>query len=264
MSLDEVLAGLRAKGQTGFFPFLTAGFTSLDLTKRIITRLSDGLADGFEIGIPYSDPLADGPTIQYASEWALDQGVKADRVFAAVGQVSTVSKPIIFMTYFNVIHKIGLESFAAQAAQAGASGVIVPDLSIEESDAWCQAASARGLSTIFMVAPTSTDRRIEMIAKRSTGFIYCVSIKGVTGARTELPVELPTLIEKIRSYTDIPVVVGFGVSNGEQAKSLKGLADGVIVGSALINAIKSGADDDERINNAINLAQEIMTGLGRR
>lgn len=261
--LDEKLVELKERGETGFFPFLTTGFTSIELTKRLLRELSNGLADGFELGIPYSDPMADGPSIQYASEWALKEGVKTGTVMDIVKEVAPVSNPIILMTYYNVVLRAGPEQFAVNAVQAGASGVIIPDLAIEEAGSWIGIAAAQGLNAILMVAPTSTDERIRSIAELSTGFIYCVSLRGVTGARTELPPEVPQLIAKIKKHTDKPVVVGFGVSSGEHAKALRGIADGVIVGSAMVNAIKAGATDDERESNVKAMATEIMTGLGR-
>lgn len=261
--LSDTFTRLRAQGETGFFPFLTAGYPSLEFTKRMMLSLSNGLADGFELGIPYSDPLADGPTIQHSSEWALEHGTNTTNTLEMLEAISDRACPSVLMTYYNVVFKYGLNKFAKIAVKAGAAGVIIPDLSIEEAGPWMESAHDAGLATIFMVAPTTDDARIVKIANACTGFVYCVSLTGVTGARTALPESLPRLLERIRAATDVPIVVGFGVSTGKQAESLRGLADGVIVGSAVVNAIKDGVDDDAREANVLKLAEEIMTGLGR-
>ncbi len=195
-----------------------------------------------EIGIPYSDPLADGPTIQKASETALANGVTTDTVLEMIGEV-TKKRDVspVLMVYYNLIYRYGLERFARAAQRAGVEGVIVPDLTVEESADWKTVATEHGLDMIFLAAPTSSDERLEKIAAASSGFVYAVSLTGVTGARTELPPDLTTFVGSVKSRTELPVAVGFGVSRPEQAKEIARFADGVIVGSALVDLIDKAA-----------------------
>ena len=221
-------------------PYTPAGFPNLPVSEEIILNLVEGGADLIEIGVPFSDPLADGPTVQRASQVALGNGVRlADclDVVQRLRAVHGVTIPLILMGYYNPILQYGIERFAADAAAAGVDGVIVPDLPVEESDDLLTACREHERDLIFMMAPTSTDERMAEIAARSSGFIYCVSLTGVTGSRSALP-DLGPYLQRIRTHTSLPLAIGFGVSTPVQVRQVAALADGVAVGSALINALE--------------------------
>jgi tryptophan synthase alpha chain len=196
-------------------------------------------ADVIELGVPFSDPLADGATIQHAAQVALEKGVTLSTCLDVCAKLRArhPNTAFAFMGYYNPILAYGLERFAADAQKAGLDGVIVPDLPPEEAGPLKQACSAKGIDVIFLLAPTSTDRRIEAVARMASGFIYCVSLTGVTGARSQVPVELPEFIARVRKRTALPLAVGFGVSTADHVRTIGRVADAVIVGSALINAI---------------------------
>ncbi len=239
--IDKTFARLRQEGRAALITYVMAGYPrGLDPAKTI-AAMADAGADLIEVGIPFSDPLADGATIQKASEESLAGGMTPDKALAAVAEARKATQtPILFMTYYNIILRYGPERFAEAAAAAGADGAIVPDLPPEEAGRWRTAAGARGLSTVFLVAPTSSPARIKGAAEASDGFVYCVSLAGVTGGRSKLALGLPAFIETVKRTTDKPVAVGFGVSTGTQAAELSRLADGVIVGSALIDRLAAG------------------------
>ncbi|MFH1737236.1 MAG: tryptophan synthase subunit alpha, partial [Actinomycetota bacterium] len=241
-------------------PYMMAGYPAGIKTELLIEKLAVAGADLIEVGIPFSDPLADGATIQKASETALSGGMNTDKVFTAVREArQTTAIPIVVMTYYNVVFRYGLERFAAAAAAAGIDGAIIPDLPPEEAGPWQDAASRFGLCTVFLVAPTSSAERIRRVAEASTGFIYCVSLTGVTGGRAELPRGLPGFIKSVRQATDKPVAVGFGVSTSAQAATLSRLADGVIVGSALIDKMTTGGS--QGIAPAADFVKELKAGI---
>jgi tryptophan synthase alpha chain len=241
--IEKVFESKKVK-QAILIPYVMAGYPSLSASKRIIEQAIKVGAGLVELGIPYSDPLADGPSIQKAGEVALRQKVTTTDVFALAQEITrSYETPIVVMTYFNTIFRYGLERFAREAAEAGVAGVISPDLSPEEATSWKEVAQNYQLDTIFLVAPTSTKRRIKKIVSMSSGFIYLVSLTGVTGARDRLPEDLADFIKRVRSYTSKPLAVGFGVSRPEQAKLIATLADGVIIGSALINLIEKYPND---------------------
>ncbi|GAX89744.1 tryptophan synthase subunit alpha [Effusibacillus lacus] len=241
--IQNVFADLKTKGETAFIPFITLGDPGLEWTERIVRDLERAGADIIELGIPYSDPLADGPVIQEAALRSLNQGTKLVDVFQLVAKLrqSGVAVPLILFTYVNPVLQFGVERFFAEAAKAGADGAIIPDLPHEESEEVRMAAVRHGIDLIPLVAPTSR-QRIEKIAKDAAGFVYCVSSLGVTGMRSELSAELPEFVAGVRSATPLPVAVGFGVSTPEQAAQIKRYADGVIVGSALVRKVKPLAD----------------------
>ncbi len=238
--ITSAFAALRAEGRAALMPYTPAGFPNLPVSEEIILNLVEGGADLIEIGVPFSDPLADGPTVQRASQVALGNGVRlADclDVVQRLRAVHGVTIPLILMGYYNPILQYGIERFAADAADVGVDGVIVPDLPVEESDDLLTACGEHERNLIFMMAPTSTDERMAEIAARSSGFIYCVSLTGVTGSRTALP-DLGPYLERIRTHTSLPLAIGFGVSTPVQVRQVAALADGVAVGSALINALE--------------------------
>ena len=235
--IAAAFARCRAAGRAALIPFITAGYPSLEMSRRLIPALVEGGADLIEIGVPFSDPLADGATIQRASQVALEQGTTLRDCLELVreSRARGVTVPILLMGYLNPFYQYGLEALARDAAEAGVDGFIIPDLPLEESDEVLEPLRRYERDLIFLVAPTSTDARIKEVARRGSGFIYCVSLTGVTGARDRLSDELPAYIARVRSHTDLPLAIGFGISRPEHVRQAAELADGVIVASALIN-----------------------------
>lgn len=242
--LDSTFARLRNANEGALVTFITAGDPSLNGTPSLADALAHAGADIVELGIPYSDPLADGPSVQASSQRALDRGVTPDTVLRIVRDIRALSEvPIVLMTSYNLALKYGLEQFAQAFSEAGADGAILTDLPPEEAAPWKAAAEKHGLATIFMVAPTSTPERIALIARNTTGFVYCVSRTGVTGARTALPPELKDLVCRIRAATDKPLCVGFGVSTSAHVAQIIEIADGAVIGSALVDFLHQTADN---------------------
>jgi tryptophan synthase alpha chain len=248
VSIGERFAHLKAHQQKALIPFLTAGDPDLATTEAALLALDQAGADLIELGIPYSDPLADGPVIQAASTRALQRGTTLKEVLALVERVTPKLKaPLILFSYYNPVLSLGIESFLDSIAQAGAKGLVVPDLPLEESDPLVHAAQARGIDVIQLVAPTSPIERMEKIVKQARGFVYLVSVTGVTGVRTEVSSQLQPLIQHLQGLTDLPVCVGFGISSPEQARQVVDLgADGVIVGSAFVRKLAE-AKPKERV-----------------
>lgn len=220
-----------------FIPFVTAGDPTLDTTREILLAMQEAGADLIEIGIPFSDPVAEGPVIQEADIRALSGGVTTDKIFDMVETISDqMTVPIVFMTYINPVYVYGVEKFAQRTAECGVAGVIVPDVPFEEKDEIQRIFTSYGLTVISMVAPTSAER-VKMIAKEAEGFLYCVSSLGVTGVRTEISTGIADLIDVVKEVKDIPCAIGFGISTPEQAKKMAGISDGAIVGSAIVKII---------------------------
>ena len=239
--IAETFARLKADGRTALMPYLMTGFPERDSALELAPALEAAGADLFELGVPFSDPLADGATVQRASERALANGVRLPFCIetAALLRARGVRAPLVMMGYFNPFLQYGLTRFAAAAAAAGIDGLIVPDLPPEEAEE-CQAACrAAGIDLILFVAPTTPDERIAEVARLSSGFIYCVSLTGVTGARLELWEGLPDFLGRVRRHTDLPLVVGFGISTAAHVRQVGAHADGAICASALINAIEA-------------------------
>ena len=238
-------ADLRATGELGIVAYITAGDPTLDATCDFVLALAEAGADVIELGVPFSDPLADGPTIQRASERALKSGTTLAGVIALVRRIRQSSQvPLVLFSYFNPILQMGLEKFAAAAAEAGADGVLVTDLTPEESAEYRQILQAHHLDTIFLAAPTSTDERLVKIAACSSGFLYLISRTGVTGAKDALPDDLPALLRRARRFTQLPIAVGFGISLPGHVSVLGGLADAAVVGSALVSEIKKASSPE--------------------
>ncbi len=239
-------AHLRAKGEMALIPYLTAGDPSLEVTRQLVIEAEARGADLIELGFPFSDPLADGPVIQRASQRALASGVTLLGFLDWAKPLrQRVTVPLILMTYLNPLLAYGLEAVTKEIA-TGFDGLIVPDLPLEESGPLAASARQARLDLIFLVAPTSGPERIEKIARRTRGFLYAVSLMGVTGPRAELPADLITYLELIREVTDKPVSVGFGISRPDQVRALAPHADGVIVGSALVRIVEEGGADAVR------------------
>jgi tryptophan synthase alpha chain len=238
-------AALREAGELGIVAYITAGDPSLAATRRFVLALAEAGADLIELGIPFSDPLADGPTIQRASERALKNHVTLASVIDLVREIRSTSEvPLVLFSYYNPILQMGLEKFAAAASRAGADGVLATDLTPEEAADYHRILHAHNLDTIFLGAPTSTDERLAKIASASSGFLYLISRTGVTGAKDSLPDDLPTLIRRARAATHLPIAVGFGISLPGHVSILGGLADAAVVGSALVSEIEKATAHD--------------------
>lgn len=230
---------LRVRGAKGLVVYLTAGDPSLEDTGKLLSALDRGGADLIELGVPFSDPLADGPVIQRASERALKAGTTLKKILGALPRWrETVRVPMILFTYYNPVLRYGLEEFARDAARAGADGALVVDMTPEESGPYVQAMREHNLDTVFLASPTSTDRRLQLVAKASTGFLYLISRTGTTGERSDISTSLRPLVERARKFTQLPLAVGFGVSNPGQVREVQVVADAAVVGSALVHAIE--------------------------
>ena len=264
---------LAEAGELGLVAYITAGDPSLDATLRFVRALADAGADVIELGVPFSDPLADGPTIQRASERALKAGTKLADVIALVRKIrsspgAAASVPIVLFSYYNPVLQMGLERFAKEAANAGADGALITDLTPEESDEYRRVLAQHNLDTIFLAAPTSSDDRLANIASVSSGFLYLISRTGVTGAKDSLPDDLPVLLRRTRAVTKLPIAVGFGISAPGHVSILGGLADAAVVGSAFVSEIEKAANVDaaaealaERVRS---LKQAGRRGMSRR
>jgi tryptophan synthase alpha chain len=222
-------------------PFLTAGFPSKRVFLECVLAAYEAGAAAIEIGMPFSDPLADGPAIQHSSQSALDSGITTADVFELTSQLrAKISIPILLMGYLNPLLKAGMTRFAEAAAFAGADGTIIPDCPIEEAGDWIDASEAAGLDNVFLVAPTSPDERVKRIDRLSTSFSYCVSVAGVTGARRDVSDATKSYLRRVRGIAKKPYVVGFGIASPTHIKALSGLADGFVIGSALVGVIENG------------------------
>ena len=237
---------LAESGELGLVAYITAGDPSLDATEQIVLAAAEAGADVIELGVPFSDPVADGPTIQRASDRALRSGTTLAGVIELVRRLrAQTDVPLVLFSYFNPILQMGIEKFAAAAAAAGADGVLATDLTPEEADEYRSVVHARGLDTIFLAAPTSTDERLALISECSSGFLYLISRTGVTCERDALPEDLPALARRVRRFTKLPLAVGFGISQPAHVSVLGGIADAAVVGSALVAEIEKAATADD-------------------
>ncbi len=236
--IQAVFARAKAEQRAAFMPYHAMGYPDRAQTLEVIRTLGDVGAELFEIGIPHSDPLADGPTVQTATYTALTQGTTVADCLAMCRELRTagMEQPFCAMTYYNPLFAYGVQRFVDDAAAAGIDGLIVPDLPPEEAEELEAACRQAGLATIYLLAPTSTEDRIRSVASHSTGFIYLVSVTGITGVRSDLPPDLADFVARVRRHTNLPLAVGFGIATGEQAAAVARIADGVIVGSALVKA----------------------------
>ncbi|MGH7173777.1 MAG: tryptophan synthase subunit alpha [Gemmataceae bacterium] len=261
--IDALFQRLRSRGRKAFIPFLTAGDPDLAATGQLSRTLTDRGAHLLEIGFPYSDPIADGPVIQASYTRALERGVRVEDIFAAVRTFAVHDTPLAAMVSYSLIHRRGAETFLAQAAAAGFSGAIVPDLPFEESETLSRLAAQRDFKLIHLVTPTTPRERARDIARRSTGFLYCVSVTGITGERDRLPPELLEQLAWLRRQTDLPLCVGFGISRPEHVRTLREVADGVIVGSAFVRHLeKADSQSLDVIRAAVGeLAQSLVEAL---
>jgi tryptophan synthase alpha chain len=241
--IEERFRKLKARGKKAFIPYIMVGYPSLEVTKDVLILFEECGADVVELGVPFTDPLADGPIIQRASEMALLQGITLKKVIAFVKVVrQSIRVPLVLMTYYNPVFRYGEEAFVKDAKDAGVNGLIIPDLPPEEAGNLIRYARRESLDTIFLLAPTSNTERIKKVAKASRGFIYYVSVTGITGSRLLLDGSLEIFISGIRKFTDKPIAVGFGVSSPEEASSVSKVSDGVIVGSAIVKRLHESPD----------------------
>lgn len=254
--ITQVFERTREMGRAALMPYFTMGYPDDETSVDILQAIAQSGADLIELGVPFSDPLADGPTIQHSAQAALKQGMTVRRCLELTADLRArgVVQPFLLMGYINPILSYGIERFVIDAAASGADGLIVPDLPPEEANELEEACRKAGLALVYLLAPTSTDERIRLIAERSRGFVYLVSVAGVTGARAALADNLASFIQRVRESTEKPLAVGFGISTPEQAAYVGGLADGVIVGSALINTVRSSKDPARS-------AADFITGL---
>ena len=267
--ISQRFAALRQSGQMGLVAYLTAGDPSLAATEKFVLALSEAGADVIELGVPFSDPVADGPVIQRASERALRAGTTLASVLSLVKSLRAKTQvPLVLFSYYNPVLQMGLEKFADAAKSAGADGALLTDVTPEEATEYRAAMSSRGLDTVFLAAPTSPDERLALISAATSGFLYVISRTGVTGAKDQLAEELPALARRVRRFTDLPIAIGFGISQPGHVSLLGGLADAAVVGSALVEEIERAESVDAA---AAALAARVkllkgaaVTGMSRR
>ncbi|MET8826765.1 tryptophan synthase subunit alpha [Streptomyces sp. NPDC004610] len=260
--LSDTLAAARAEGRSALIAYLPAGFPTVDGGIEAVRAVLDGGADIVEVGLPHSDPVLDGPVIQTADDIALRGGVRIADVLRTVREAhAATGKPILVMTYWNPIDRYGVERFAAELAEAGGAGCILPDLPVQESALWREHAEKHGLATVFVVAPSSKDGRLAEITAAGSGFVYAASLMGVTGTRESVGAQAENLVRRTRATTELPVCVGLGVSNATQAAEVAGFADGVIVGSAFVKRMLDAPDHSAGIATVRDLAGELAKGV---
>jgi tryptophan synthase alpha chain len=249
--IEDAFSELKGEGRQGFIPFITAGDPDLKTTTELLVELANAGATLIELGVPFSDPMADGPVIQRASERALKQGFGLQEIFETTAKArARINTPLVLFSYFNPLLQYGIDKLARDAARAGIDGILVTDLTPEESEEFAAALKLNGLDMIFLVAPTSTDARLDMIAGHASGFVYAVSRAGVTGARDNLSCEAELLVARVRRFSSLPVAVGFGISTAEQVAQTCSYADAAVVGSAIVAQI-------EKLSAGPDLVQEI-------
>ncbi|RMG86152.1 MAG: tryptophan synthase subunit alpha [Chloroflexi bacterium] len=256
-AIDAMFSTAEQANRAAFLPYFPIGFPDYDASLDAIEAMAQVGVDGFEIGIPFSDPLADGPTIQAATQRALENGITVTRCLQAVKELRQrgVKQPMLMMSYLNPLLAYGVEAFVKDAREVGADGVIIPDLPPEEANLFTEICAKEDMALIFFLAPTSNQERIQLVAEQARGFIYVVSLTGITGARKDLPEDLADFIARVRAETDTRLVLGFGISQPQHARMMNGLVDGFIVGSALVRAAEQGTEAVK------NLAQSLRAAL---
>ena len=260
--ITETFTALKRDGKKGFIPFITAGDPDLQTTKDLIIELARAGATLIELGIPFSDPMADGPVIQRASERALRHGFGIDDVLQVVSDArKETDVPIILFSYFNPLLQFGIERLAREAKGAGVDGVLVTDLVPEEAGEFASVLRANDLDMIFLVAPTSTDKRLQMVAERASGFIYAVSRAGVTGQREEMSAEAEKLVNRVRRFSDLPIAVGFGISTPDHVRDVWRYADAAVVGSAIVELIETSQHAPNLVNQVGQFANKLASSI---
>jgi tryptophan synthase alpha chain len=257
--IADSFAQLKQNGRKGFIPFITAGDPNLETTHELIVELAHAGATVIELGVPFSDPMADGPVIQRASERALRHQLGLTEILQTVAEVrKQTDVPIVLFSYFNPLLQFGIEKLAGEAEHAGVDGILVTDLAPEEAGRFAAMLRAHEIDLIFLVAPTSTDERLRMVAERASGFIYAVSRTGVTGARAEMSVEAEKLVTRVRQFSDLPVAVGFGISKPDQVADVWRYADAAVVGSAIVGEIEKAQSAAEAVSMVGRFARELI------
>jgi tryptophan synthase alpha chain len=264
MSVAVAFEKARAEGRGVLVGYLPAGFPTVDDGIAAIRAMVEHGVDVVEVGLPYSDPVMDGPTIQRATEAALAAGVRTADVLRTVEAVAESGVPVLVMSYWNPIERYGVDAFARDLAAAGGAGLSTPDLIPDEAEPWLRASDEHGLDRVFLVAPSSTDARLAMTAGKCRGFVYATSVMGVTGARDQTSSAAPALVGRVRAVSDLPVAVGLGVSNAAQAAEVAAFADGVIVGSALVRCLLDATDAAAGVKAVATLSNELAGGVRRR
>ena len=262
--IDNAFSSARARGRAALMPYFTLGYPDYETSLDIIQACVEASADMMELGVPFSDPLADGPVIQHSTQVALENGMTVARALAGVRELRArgVTIPFVLMGYFNPILAYGVERFVRDAAEAGANGLIVPDLTPEEAGELEALCREHRLALVYLLAPNSPEARIRLVCERTTGFVYLVSVMGVTGSRTALPPGLREFTERVRKHARVPLAVGFGISTPDQAASVGEIADGVIVGSALIKAVDSALENGTSpVQAAFELTRQLHAAL---
>ena len=264
--IRETFASLKRAGRGGFIPFITAGDPDLATTERLLIELAVVGADIIEVGVPFSDPVADGETIQRASERALLKGVTVADILACVARAKQhIDVPIVLFSHFNPLFRFGKDRLANDAKEAGVDAILVTDLIPEEAHTWTETLVQFELDPIFLVAPTTSDQRLKQIAQQARGFIYAVSRAGVTGARAEMTGDAEALVKRVRSVSDLPVAVGFGISTAEQVRQVWRFADAAVIGSAIVREIEKLAASPDLVNRVGEFARSLLarTQIGR-
>jgi tryptophan synthase alpha chain len=264
MSVTPVFDKARQEGRGVLVGYLPAGFPSYDGALAAFRAMVEGGVDLVEVGLPYSDPVMDGPTIQVAADQALRGGIRTRDVLRTVESVASLGVPALVMTYWNPVERYGVERFARDLAAAGGSGLITPDLIPEEAGEWIAASEATGLDRVFLVAPSSTSERIKITVNACRGFVYATSVMGVTGARERTSTVAPELVARTREATSLPIGVGLGVSNADQAAEVASYADAVIVGSAFVRRVLDAPNLDSAVAAVRELARDLSAGVRRR
>jgi len=264
--IDQKFSELASTGRKGLFPFLVAGQPNLEVTKKLIVRLEKTGVSGIELGFPFTDPVADGPVIQNAFTQALENGITIEQIMKAVSEIrSEVSIPILAMVSASIVYRIGIDKFIDKAGNAGFDGFIIPDLSLEEAPVISEKVLKADLRLAMFASPTSTPQRVEKITKTAKGFIYYMSVAGITGERDKLPDDLPKKVAHLQELSGIPLLVGFGIKTPEQVRQVCSVADGAIVGTAFVRTIAKAQQQhqsDSAIIEAVETyAKELLTGL---
>jgi tryptophan synthase alpha chain len=258
--IRETFASLKRAGRGGFIPFITAGDPDIATTERLLIELAAAGADIIELGVPFSDPVADGETIQRASERALRKGITVSDVLSCVSHAKQhIDVPIVLFSYFNPLLSFGRDRLANEAKEVGVDAVLVTDLIPEEAQTWIEILVQRELDPIFLVAPTTSDKRLKQIARHARGFIYAVSRVGVTGARDEMTEDAEALVKRVRSVSDFPVAVGFGISTPEQVREVWRFADAAVIGSAIVREIERWSAEPDLVSRIGNFARSLIS-----
>ncbi len=261
--LSDLFIKTKSENRAALIGYMPAGFPTKDECIMAIKAMVAGGVDAVEIGYPYSDPVMDGPVIQAAAELALSNGTGAIDVFDILEATVAMGVPAVVMTYWNPIERFGVENFANEIAKRGGSGVITPDLTIEESSGWKSACESAGINRIYVVAPSSSEERLPKVASECSGFVYAASLMGVTGTRNSVSGNARSLVERVKKATDTPVSVGLGVSTKDQAHEVAAYADGVIVGSAFIRQLQESSSMGEGLERVEKLARDLSEGVRR-